>query len=507
MLRRIVFAAAIALSFGQSFAQGLPVLHGIGVSRGPAVGGWVSLGPAASGQLPIAQGASADPVFHAISGDCSLVSSGALTCLTLNGTPIGTSGATIPVLSGNNTWSGTQSFNNGDLILNGSGSGQTIVKAPAAGGVAATFFSGTDTVLGAIATQTVQNKTINTSNISGAFYLDCPGTTDETATIASLISGLPAGSTIVLPADNLCTVSSGFTITKSFAIVGSGPGSGFTGTLGGGVNLFLVQIPANTIIRGMKFENFKISIAGGSSLFYFLPNATVSNLAELSVSNINGLGSTTLTGDTVVVDNPLANTNGGVFDATFSQDQFITTAGHFAYTLSNAGDTIRINGGLLTGAGTAMLVTQIGGAGNFVLSGGTNITTAGGIIVDCAVAPIIRDFEMEATQAAPVGLTKYLDLRGGSCTVSYPTIGPGQLQILPGGTGFTAGLNIGTADHASFDNIRMTNTSVSVPAAGINVAAASTNAVRGPNIVPTGFTAAMVDAGTGTLHVTTAAGP
>jgi hypothetical protein len=49
-------------------------------------------------------------------------------------TPVGTSGATIPLLNGGNTWSGVQSITSGDLALKGASSGALTVNAAAAAG-------------------------------------------------------------------------------------------------------------------------------------------------------------------------------------------------------------------------------------------------------------------------------------------------------------------------------------------------------------------------------------
>lgn len=62
--------------------------------------------------------ASNHPADVALSRDCTIVASGAITCLKTNNvsfttaatTAIGTSGATIPLLNGTNSWSGTQAF-------------------------------------------------------------------------------------------------------------------------------------------------------------------------------------------------------------------------------------------------------------------------------------------------------------------------------------------------------------------------------------------------------------
>src|SRR4051812_27951011 len=74
------------------------------------------------------------------------------TVLQFNGTPFGTaaiqntgtSGANLPFLNGTNTWSGVQSFNNGDFVLKGATSGTATLKAAGtAGSSVITFPAGT----------------------------------------------------------------------------------------------------------------------------------------------------------------------------------------------------------------------------------------------------------------------------------------------------------------------------------------------------------------------------
>lgn len=61
---------------------------------------------------------------------CADLSNGATGCSTATGT----SGATIPLLNGTNTWSGAQSFNSSDFILKGASSGTINLNAAAAAG-------------------------------------------------------------------------------------------------------------------------------------------------------------------------------------------------------------------------------------------------------------------------------------------------------------------------------------------------------------------------------------
>ena len=95
----------------------------------------------------------------------------------------GTSGATIPLLNGANTWSGVQQFTDGDLSLKGATSGNTVVKASGTGGGTATFFSGTDTIAG----KSVANGGTNCSSASITCFnnitgLSAAGTTGTTTT-------------------------------------------------------------------------------------------------------------------------------------------------------------------------------------------------------------------------------------------------------------------------------------------------------------------------------------
>jgi hypothetical protein len=89
--------------------------------------------------------------------------------------------STLAALNVIQTWTAAQSFSDGTLILLGSGSGSSIIKAPATGGGTATLFPGTDTIAGLAATQALTNKTIN-----------CAGNTC-TVRIASDVSGLGTG--------------------------------------------------------------------------------------------------------------------------------------------------------------------------------------------------------------------------------------------------------------------------------------------------------------------------
>lgn len=101
-----------------------------------------------SGTLAAARGG-AGTVSGALKGNgagvvsqaaCADLSNGATGC----STAVGTSGATLPLFNGTNTWSGTQGFASGSLQLNGATSGTLTLKAAATAGInTITFPAGT----------------------------------------------------------------------------------------------------------------------------------------------------------------------------------------------------------------------------------------------------------------------------------------------------------------------------------------------------------------------------
>jgi hypothetical protein len=137
----------------------------------------------------------------------------------------------LAILSQVQTWTGAQSFTDGTLILLGSSSGSSTLKAPATGGGTATLFPGTDTIAGLAVSQTLTNKTFNCANntctvrissdvtgmaTGGATFLTTPTSanlrallTDESGTGAALFQNGALGT----PASGVATNLTGLPLT------------------------------------------------------------------------------------------------------------------------------------------------------------------------------------------------------------------------------------------------------------------------------------------------------
>jgi hypothetical protein len=106
-------SAALLLALLVPIAGHAQTTNGIAIASGSAQN-IIKILPMGSGNLPIGQGALADPVAQPLSGDCTITGGGVITCTKTNGVVLGTSatvatgtsGATIPVLNASNTHSG-----------------------------------------------------------------------------------------------------------------------------------------------------------------------------------------------------------------------------------------------------------------------------------------------------------------------------------------------------------------------------------------------------------------
>ncbi len=128
----------------------------------------------------------------------------------VDGSHVGTSGATIPLLNGTNTWSGVQTFNSNDLVLAGAGLGKATI----------TYANTTNS----------RTHTVPDSGGSNTFVVAPTSTTATQAMFATTTAGVSAYRAVAtgdLPASVLLTTSSP-TVTGNWIFT---PASNSTSTL------------------------------------------------------------------------------------------------------------------------------------------------------------------------------------------------------------------------------------------------------------------------------------
>lgn len=275
---------------------------------------------------------------------------------------------------------------------------------------------------------------------------------------------------------------------------GEGNGTAFTGTLPSGVDLFHVSSASGQCLRGVSFEKFKINVVGGRNWFNLDTTALGSSMAEVNISRVSTIDS--MPGMHCVFLNNGPN-SGGVFDADFSENVFrVNGSANGCIYLTNAGDSIRVTGGILTGVGHAVYANQMVDAGNLVISG-VNMTASSGIWIDRALKPVIRDFEMELSGASYSGAA--FNLNGNAGLVKGAVIGPGQITLMPGATGFGGAVYLGHTSKTEIDGVMLSS---AVGGYGVYNSAGSDAACFGNGNSFDGFSTTIINSGTNTKFVT-----
>ena len=344
---------------------------------------------------------------------------------------------------------------------------------------------------------------------SGNVYLPptaCGGSDDTTALQAAITSAETYGGTVWLPVTSTgCKVSGTLTVNNMpVRIAGIGPGAKIVGTLSAASDLFhIAPGGACGYCYYPEFENFQISISGGLNLFDFDTTTCTCYIARPLIRNINTLGSTTLSGAPILFSgtiSPIYVTFGATVENNFIFANSMANSGA-GVTLQNGGDSIHLYNNFFTGPGYSAFVSQVPGAGNFILEGGDNFT-CGGILIENAIAPIIRDTQLETAQyngtacTAIDGAVIYL----GIGNVYNAIIDSTQIQS-PTGTGYTNGIYITSgANVVSLNNLRITSNVGGTN--GIAVVGTAGGVHYGTSFLISGFTNLYNGAGAGDTHPT-----
>lgn len=136
---------------------------------------------------------------------CANLSNAGTGCTTTVGTAAtantGTSGATVPFLNGTNTWSGAQSFNDGDLIMKGSTSGTQTLHAATTAGTS-------DFTIKGIGTLNIDNSSALNLTSGHTLTLTTTGTTSLTLPTAGTLATLAGSEALTNKTLNGLTVNS-----------------------------------------------------------------------------------------------------------------------------------------------------------------------------------------------------------------------------------------------------------------------------------------------------------
>lgn len=184
------------------------------------------------------------PTFT-MTGDCTL-SAGSITCTTLNGKAVGTSGATIPLLNTANTFSALQTLSSGLTVSSGN----------------VTVSSGNLTLTSGNATLTSGNLTLSSGNI---------------------VYG-----TKLLVSATAPTIASGFGTSPS--ISGSNGTAAFQVTVGTGGTASTGVITMPTANAGWSCSAADVTTASSS---VYLTRQTASTTTSVTITNYNTAGTAT----------------------------------------------------------------------------------------------------------------------------------------------------------------------------------------------------------------------
>lgn len=270
---------------------------------------------------------------------------------------------------------------------------------------------------------------------------------DDTANLQTAINNTPYGGTLRLPYGLCKIIGSGsacLTRTSAINIKGVGPGSGLYIDTSVPNTRDALRITPASADRGFLFEDFRIwtnskgrhgiAFDGGAlSVVYGIHAHRLIIDPTAGGQSIFGEGST-----------------GGVFAystiANCIMDSVKVTA---------AGDGLTIENNTFDGAATAnanVNITQTSGAGNLVVKKNVMVGTAGAVIVEQAVTPIIADNEIEQQATLTEANGAIIDINGGSAAIYKPTVTGNIINVSGAGTGVSSLIRLNAVLGGTVDN-------------------------------------------------------
>jgi hypothetical protein len=189
--------------------------------------------------------------------------------------PVGTSGAVVGLLNGNNTYSGTSTFtgavtlpnpstittlDTSSIVFAGSTSGTTTLQATAIAGSGTLSLptTATDTLAGAASTTTFTNKTYDTAGTGNVFKINGVTINSNTGTGANVLATSP---TLVTPALGAATATS---VTATGAIAASGANSTVGYVNGSGAGSTVTQLTSKSTAVTLNAIAGQITMQGAS---------------------------------------------------------------------------------------------------------------------------------------------------------------------------------------------------------------------------------------------------
>lgn len=251
------------------------------------------------------------------------------------------------------------------LTISGATSGASVINASATGGGTATLFSGSDTIVGLAATQTLTNKTLTSPTLTTP-VLGTPASGNMSNT-----TNIPvAQATGVLPAANggAGTVSGVLTANGSGTVSAATMGACLSYSSGTVAGTYIINAQTGTSYTILSTDACKlVTFSNGSAIAVTLPQATGSFAAGFSFDVQNkGVGTATITPTTSTINGSATlalATNQGctiVSDGTNWQVSACTALGSGAGTVTSVGQSftgglVSVSGSPVTTSGTLAL--------------------------------------------------------------------------------------------------------------------------------------------------------